>query len=594
MKSSLKQLLDTIGGGGGQTSLEELISGSISELELGFEVLGDGERSSLAKFSLGLMEAKSSSKTFHQARMALLAVVVEKLSIREILSLSVSGSSTSTHLLHSVGISSLEIRLFLDSKLVELEDARFSQDGKEKVDPTHDDVEISILTSSFRILDSVLSQLNMDENLDFLESCGDISGAQVVELLESLKATARHCVEFVLDAEEAIRDEFEMSPNSGQLEPKSRGKDKDKGPPGASSLYWMIYYSCSISSKWQINEPDEELGRFIRLLEIAARYLNPLHFACVFPTMIHLSVIDWANVPGILEALLTSMLSFCILIRTEGSKDGSYSGLYYAALLITSAWWSPGIDTYRIPVSRVKTGSRSFEYLPRNYINLDHLDRLKDGEISIPELRAQGARKSGTNMPEFAPLDTNTIPEYSFEDSPGVDRVRRISLIVFEIIQETNQREAEQLIRSPPDQISFTDALNSADSADFERLSAFIQTLICILSLLTCRIQNSYVPSELWSMVFRLIIVLTPKSGKGYYYDSPRKVALFISLLRSTAIAFSTGYPSQARQFLLLLENLKIEATYTIPKLVIRENCEEFSEQDEHVVNFFRSLLDIS
>lgn len=585
---NLKQLLEAIQGKGApaRTDMEELIASSRPELESNFSELEAGEKLSIVKFSLGLMEVRSDSKSFHQARMSLLAVVLEKEGLRGMLGLDTDGLGVSTHILHSVEISSLEVRLFLESKLVELEDARFSPEEAEE--KQQDDVDVDILTSSFRILDSILNQLNVDENVDFLESCEKITGAQVVELLDSLKNTAKHCIEFVLDVEELIRDEFEINPARGVLEPKGNAS------PKASSLYWIIYYSCSISSKWQINEPDQDLGRFIRLLEAASRYLNPLHFACVFPTMIHLSVVDWANAPGVLEALLTSMLSFCSLIK-EGHRDGTYSGLYYAALLITSAWWSPGIDTYRVATSRAKTGStRSLEYLSRNYINLDHLDDLQEGETPIlSQLKAQDKQKTGTNMPELVPLDTNTIPEYSPEDSPGVDRIRRISLIIFKLIKEANQQETDQLLESPLDQIFFVDTLNTPNSPRFEKVSAFIQTLTCILTLLTCRIQHSFVPQELWILIFKLIIVMTPKSGKGYYYDTPRRITLFISLLRSTAIAFSTGYPNQAKLFALLLENLKIETSFKIPKLIIRDNCEEFSEQDQQVIDFFRNLLDI-
>lgn len=583
----LKQLLEALQEKSPRADLEELIADSRSELELSFSELEPGEKLHITQLSLGLMEVRSDSKSFHRARMSLLATVLEKEGLRGMLELDMDGPGVSTHILHSVEISSLEVRLFLESKLAELETARLSPGEAREKQP--DDAEIDILTSSFRVLDSVLDQLNVDENVDFLESCDKIAGAQVVELLDSLKGAARDCVEFVLDVEELIRDEFEMSPSRGVLEPR-----ESASPKAASSLYWIIYYCCSLSSKWQINEPDQDLGKFVRLLEAASRYLNPLHFACVFPTMIHLSVVDWANAPGVLEALLTSLLSFCSLIK-EGHGDGAHSGLYFASLLVTSAWWSPGIDAYRTAASKAKTGStRSLEYLSRNYINLDHLDHLHEEETPVSSrLKAEDKPRTGTNMPEFAPLDTNTIPEFSPEDSPGPDRVRRISLIVFKLIKEANPRETQQLLQGPLDRISFTDALNDPLSPSFEKTSAFVQTLVCILTLLTCRTQHSLVPPELWTLIFKLIIVMTPKSGKGYYFDSPRKVALFISLLRSTAIAFSAGYPSQARQFALLLENLKIEASFRIPKLILRDNCEEFSEQDQQVVDFFRSLLDI-
>ncbi|OII74732.1 uncharacterized protein cubi_00285 [Cryptosporidium ubiquitum] len=585
---NLEQLLEVINGESTQINLEELITNSIPELESSFKMLESKEKLSIIKFSLGLMEFKSDSKTFHQARMSLLGLILEKEEIKDILGFDFNGFNTSIHILHSVEIASLEIRLFLESKLIELEDYKFSVEETKDKQKIQDDGEIDLLTSSFRILDSLLTQLNKDENLDFLESCEKIKGVQVVELLDSLKSTAKHCMEFVLDIEGIIWDEYEMNLNKGQLEPKGNVLSK------TSSLYWIIYYSCSISSKWQINEPDQDLDKYLKLLEIASRYLNPLHFASVFPTMIHLSVIDWANIPGILETLLTSMLSFCSLIKKENKKEGIYSGLYYATLLVTSAWWSPGIDTYRVTVSKIKDGSRSFEYVSRNYLNLDHLDKIQDGKISLLELRVEEKHKSGTNMPEFVPLDTNSIPEYSFEDNPGVDRVRRISLIIFGLIKEIYEEEIYQLQGNFIDKISFISYLDSPNSQNFERYSAFIQTLICILTLLTCRIQNSYVPLELWNIIFKLIIVMTPKSSKGYYYDSPRKVTFFISLLRSTAIAFSSGYSGQAEKFSELLESLRIETTYSIPKLIIRDNCEEFSEQDEESIKFFRNLLDIN
>ncbi|KAH8584785.1 uncharacterized protein ELE39_000736 [Cryptosporidium sp. chipmunk genotype I] len=586
---NLEQLLEVINGKTAyQSNLEELISNSIPALESSFEILELKKRLSIIKFSLGLMEVNSDSKTFHQARMSLLALVLEKEEIKEILEFNFKGFNPSIHILHSVEIASLEIRLYLESKLVELEDCKFSVDKSKDKQQVQEDDEIGLLTSSFRILDSLLTQLNKDENLDFLGSSEKITGVQVVELLDSLKGTAKYCIEFVLDIEGIIQDEYEMNLNKGVLELK------DNTLPKTSNLYWIIYYSCSISSKWQINEPDQDLDKYTKLLEIASRYLNPLHFASVFPTLIHLSVIDWANIPGILETLLTSMLSFCSLIKKENKKQGIYSGLYYAALLITSAWWSPGIDAYRTTASKIKNGSRSLEYISRNYLNLDHLDKIQDGKISLLELKVEEKQKSGTNMPEFVPLDTNSIPEYSFEDNPGVDRVRRISLIIFGLIKEIYQEGVHQLQGDHINKISFISYLDNPNSQHFERYSAFIQTLICTLTLLTCRIQNSYVPSELWSMIFKLIIVLTPKSSKGYYYDSPRKITFFISLLRSTAIAFSSGYSDQAKQFDKLLENLKIEATYNIPKLIIRDDCEEFSEQDEESIKFFRNLLDIS
>ncbi|EAK88350.1 hypothetical protein [Cryptosporidium parvum Iowa II] len=586
---NIEQLLEVINGNSThQSNLEKLITNSIPELESNFEILELEKKLIITKFSLGLMEFKSDSKTFHQARMSLLALILEKQEIKEILEFNFNGFNPSVHILHSVEIASLEIRLFLESKLVELEDFKFSLDESKDKKQVQDDEEIDLLTSSFRILDSLLTQLNKDENLDFLEFSEKITGVQVVELLDSLKGTAKHCIEFILDIEGIIRDEYEMDLNKGVLELKGNTNSK------TSSLYWIIYYSCSISSKWQINEPDQDLDKYIKLLEIASRYLNPLHFASVFPTLIHISVIDWANIPGILETVLTSMLSFSTLIKQENKKEGIYSGLYYAALLITSAWWSPGIDTYRIAASKMKDGSRSLEYISRNYLNLDHLDKIQDSKVSLSKLRVEEEKKSGTKMPEFVPLDTNAIPEYSFEDNPGVDRVRRISLIIFGLIKEIYQEDINQFQGDQINKVLFIRHLDDPNSQNFEKFSAFIQTLICILTLLTCRIQNSYVPSELWNIIFKLIIVLTPKSSKGYYYDSPRKITFFISLLRTTAIAFSSGYSDQAKQFDKLLEDLKIETTYNIPKLIIRDDCEEFSEQDEESIKFFRNLLDIS
>ncbi|KAF7457591.1 hypothetical protein HWI79_1851 [Cryptosporidium felis] len=582
-------LLETISGGDPQKSIESLIIESIPELESDFKFLSKEEKRSVIKFSFGLLQVKSVSKSLHQARMSLLSVVFEQEDINELLEYEFGDFDVSKNVLYSVEISCLEIRMFLEQQLIELEENKDSIERNTNNTLEENDENLSILVSSFRVIDSLLVQLNKDESLDYLESSKRISGTEVVSLVDLLREISKHCTEFVLEVEGNIKNEFELNTEKGILQPRIAGLTK------ASRMYWIIHYCNSISSKWQIIEPDQELHKYIKLLEIVSRYLNPLHFASAFPTLVHLSVLDWANTPGILEALVTSLLSFCSMIKEEQKGDhnpkrpatGLYSGLYYAGLLVTTAWWSPGIDSYRTIASGSNNGSKTFEYLSRNYLNLSFLENNQES-VRIKE-------RPGTKMLEFMPLNTNTIPEYAPEDSPGVNRIRKIAFIVFEQIKQICVDEFSRLSKvSEGNDLSFLESLNSMGSPMFYRISALVQTLICVLTLFTCRIQNSIVPEDLWAYVFSLIIRMTPKSSKGYYFDSHGKITFFISLLRCTAIAFSSGYSEYAKLFENTLETLKIETTYSIPKLIIRDDCEEFSEEDEEVINFFRSLLDIN
>ncbi|KAH8740457.1 hypothetical protein FG386_002969 [Cryptosporidium ryanae] len=581
---------------------EKLVEDSISELERGLDSLTKCEKESLVKFCFGLFEIKSASNSFHESRMMLLSVLIRNLNLKQLFELEFQEFDISKHLIHAVKLSTLDIRMYLEAQLINIEE------NKKKY---NDEGSIKILISSFEIVDCLISGLNSDEVIEYLESSDKITGTYTIELVDSLRDIASRCIEFVLE----IEDEIKKGLNENREKIKSEYISKleiSEESLRISGLYWTVYYCNLISSKWQIIEPNQELHKYIKQLEIVSKYLNSLHFALSFPTLVHIPVLDWGNANGILESIVTSLLSFCSLIgekesqlrvskslksqilRSDYDINGLYSGLYHASLLITLAWWSPGVDVYRhIKKGDVENGiGVEVEYSYRNYIE------ISDSLIKSCEFRVEANSdvKSIKYSLGIQPLGTNTIPEYTNleEDvNTGVTKIRRIALTVFsEIIKIITGKFSINSIFNSEEFDLVLNSLENSESSNFEKASGIIQTFVCVFTFLTCRIPNSNIPEKMWRLLFLIVIRLTPKSTKGYYFDSGRKITIFISLLRSLGIAFCTGYSEYSEILDKLLEELKIETTYCVPKLIIKENCEEFSEEDEDAVRFFRDLID--
>ena len=587
-------------------SLEKLIEDSVPELEKGFSVLTLKEKRSLTRFSFELFEVKSTSTSFHESRMTLLGVVMRNLDLKQLFELGIHEFDLPRHLIHAVNVSTLEIRMYLEARLMIIEKGEKKEHDQHLCD-------IKILTASFEIIDCLITGLSNDDILEYLETSDKVSGTCALELINSLREVASQCAEFILDVECEIKRECEIGEN---IEKEKLGFTNNSNDFGKDiiirGLYWIVYYCTLISSKWKIIEPDEDLHKYIRLLEVVSQYLNPLHFAASFPTLVHISVLDWGNTPGILESIIKSMLSFCSLIvecenksvhessefsniKTSCKINGLYSGLYHASLLVTSAWWSPGVDTYRY-VKKTNKGCNvhvDVDYIYRNYIELNNC-KVESQEFNF---QANGNNKVIRYSLGIKPLDTNTIPEYTLLDdniNTGVTRIRKIATTVFNSIRNISMEGACLVnIHTLEDLDFLSKTLENPDSVSFEKVSGIIQTLVCVFTLLTCRIPNSDVPERIWRLLFLIIIKLTPKSTKGYYFDSGRKITILISLMRSIAVSLSTGYSECSELFDKLLEELKMETSYRIPMLIIKQYCEEFSEEDEDTVRFFRDLLSL-
>ncbi|KAK6587888.1 hypothetical protein RS030_81409 [Cryptosporidium xiaoi] len=582
--------------------LEKLIEDSVSELEEGLNLLTIEEKRHLVRFCFGLFEVKSTSTSFHESRMLLLSVIIRTLNLKQLFEFEFKEFNISRHLIHVVNVSALEIKMYFEAQLVDNE-----KDKRE-----YDECSVKILMTSFEIVDCLISGFSNDEAIEYLETSNKVTGIYIVELVDSLRDIVSHCLEFVLEIEDEIKKGLiENKSIKGEKVGSISRLDISEESLRISGLYWIIYYCNLISSKWQIIEPNHELHKYIKLLEIVSTYLNPLHFASSFPTLVHISVLDWGNANGILESIVTSLLSFCSLIgekesefRVSGSFksskigdyskiNGLYSGLYHASLLITSAWWSPGIDTYRhVKKGQVKNVGVEVEYIYRNYIEINNYIKIDEFKVK-EDFNSKSIRYSLG----IQPLDTNTIPEYTNLENinTGVTNIRNVAIAVFSEISKiiTGDLSIDNISTSKDFDILLS-SLDNENSENFEKASGIIQTFICVFTLLTCRIPNSSVPEVIWRLLFLIVIRLTPKSTKGYYFDSGRKITIFISLLRSLGIAFCTGYSEYSELFYKLLEELRIETDYRIPKLIIKEGCEEFSQEDEDTVRFFRDLVDLT